>query len=315
MNVAVWQAQGNPSRAWRAVRVVGIALIGGLNAWLLMTTVSGLFSDAGARDWGWLIEAGQRFQAGQNPYADLAFRWSPLTAYFAVPLSVVPVIVWRLAHFAALALLPRKVALLVALSYPFWWDVELGNVNAFALGFAFLALRGKPWPFVILALLVPRPLYLPVLAWLLWRNPGWRVPFAILAGVSLLGAFLTGWGDEWIAGLTRTAGDLTNEWNWGPSRLVGVAWLPIGAALAAWLMWKGRLGLASLAASPYVLPYYLLMGFLELRDLDRGDPGPDRRSLAVPLDLHRPAAAHLAPELVGGRRAWGDEGDAEGPER
>ena len=38
----------------------------------------------------------------------------------------------------------------------------------------------------------------------------------------------------------------------------------IGLPLAAWLTWKGRLGLASLAASPYWLPYYLLMLLLEL---------------------------------------------------
>ena len=36
-----------------------------------------------------------------------------------------------------------------------------------------------------------------------------------------------------------------------------------GLALAVWLTWQGRLGFASLAASPYWLPHYLLMGLLE----------------------------------------------------
>jgi hypothetical protein len=55
--------------------------------------------------------------------------------------------------------------------------------------------------------------------------------------------------------------------NLGPSALIGWAWVPIGLALGAWLTWKGRLGLASLAVSPYVLPYYLVMILLELSPL------------------------------------------------
>lgn len=50
---------------------------------------------------------------------------------------------------------------------------------------------------------------------------------------------------------------------------LAVAWVPIGLALGAWLTWKGRLGLASLAVSPYVLPYYLVMALLELVPQDR----------------------------------------------
>jgi len=46
---------------------------------------------------------------------------------------------------------------------------------------------------------------------------------------------------------------------------MGSLWVPIGLVLAAWLTWRGRLGFASLAASPYWLPYYLFMPFLELR--------------------------------------------------
>ena len=51
----------------------------------------------------------------------------------------------------------------------------------------------------------------------------------------------------------------------GPSRLIGSLWVPIGLVLAAVLTWRGRLGWASLAASPYWLPYYLMMPFLEIR--------------------------------------------------
>ena len=41
-------------------------------------------------------------------------------------------------------------------------------------------------------------------------------------------------------------------------------WLLIGVPLATWLTVKGRPGFASLAASPYWLPYYLLFLLLEL---------------------------------------------------
>lgn len=42
------------------------------------------------------------------------------------------------------------------------------------------------------------------------------------------------------------------------------ACLPCRWRLAIALTWRGRLGLASMAASPYWLPYYFLMLLLEL---------------------------------------------------
>ena len=51
----------------------------------------------------------------------------------------------------------------------------------------------------------------------------------------------------------------------GPARLVGGWWIPMGLVLAAILTWRGRLGWASLAISPYWLPYYLMMPLLEIR--------------------------------------------------
>ena len=54
-----------------------------------------------------------------------------------------------------------------------------------------------------------------------------------------------------------------SDYNYGPSRFIGLLWIPIGVALAVLLTWRGRLGLASLAISPYWLPYYFLMLLLE----------------------------------------------------
>lgn len=57
-----------------------------------------------------------------------------------------------------------------------------------------------------------------------------------------------------------TGGDyLSVEHNFSPTRLIGVVWLLIGVPLAAWLTWKGRVGIAGLAMTPYLLPPYLLM--------------------------------------------------------
>jgi hypothetical protein len=54
-------------------------------------------------------------------------------------------------------------------------------------------------------------------------------------------------------------------WDLGPTRFLGMAWLIIGVPLAAWLTWKGRVGWAGLAMSPYVPPVYLMLLLFELR--------------------------------------------------
>ncbi len=63
---------------------------------------------------------------------------------------------------------------------------------------------------------------------------------------------------------TTTNSEMVIDYNFGPSAWIGLAWVPIGLALAAWLTWRGRLGFASVAASPYWFGYYLLMLFLEI---------------------------------------------------
>jgi hypothetical protein len=263
------------SRATHLGRLVLIALVGGLNLYLVLTTIPGLFVQGPYSDFVWITEAAQRISSGQDPYAGV-FRWSPLAAWLLVPLQFVGLWGWRLIEVAVLLALPRKVALLVAISWPFWWDLQLGNLNVIALVLAWWAIRRRPLPFLFLALLVPRPLYLPVLAWVLWKQPAWRRRFAVLVMVNVVFVDLTGWGWEWIAALTRSDFDVTNDWNLSPSHVIGLAWVPVGLALAAVLTWKGRLGLASLAASPYLLPYYFLFGFLALsrdvaiRDRDLG---------------------------------------------
>ena len=94
---------------------------------------------------------------------------------------------------------------------------------------------------------------------------------------------VVGWGPEWVARAADSPADIGSDFNIGPSRLVGAWWLVVGIPLAAWLTWRGRVGLAGLALSLYVLPYYLLMLIL---DLGAGQRQP--ASARLPLPRVRP---------------------------
>lgn len=81
--------------------------------------------------------------------------------------------------------------------------------------------------------------------------------------------------DDWIIRATEVLPkEQAKEVNWAPSRWLGyVPWALVFLPISAWLTIKGRLRLASLAASPYLFPFYLLMGFLDLsRPADRQAP-------------------------------------------
>jgi hypothetical protein len=210
--------------------------------------------------------------AGQSAlYAsDYGYRWSPVGAWLLLALPPLPV--WIGLHVAALALL-RDWRLIcgVLLSFSFMLDATLGNVITFVVIAAWWAMRGNQWAtgiYLVLVLLMPRPLMLPVAAWLLWQRPEWRLPFAALFSVHLLLVAWSGLGEAWLRDLATLSSEESHPLNWGPSRFIGTAWVPLGLALGAWLTWKGRLGWASLAVSPYLFPYYLLFGLLELRPRD-----------------------------------------------
>lgn len=85
-------------------------------------------------DWPLLVRAGTTIASGQNPYAAVgdnpafAFRWSPLMAWFFVVVAPIGAIAWAALHLAALGLLRDwRLALLVALSWPFITDVTAGK--------------------------------------------------------------------------------------------------------------------------------------------------------------------------------------------
>lgn len=205
-----------------------------------------------------------------DPYAVSSFRWSPPAAWIWATL-VVPVglPLWQAVHLVGLALIRDwRVIGIALLSWAFWQDLANGNVMIFVLLSAWWALRGSTTGtigFLALSVLVPRPLMLPVLAWLLVKRPQTRLWFALFAavviGLSIGSGQMGGWVDRMLATGTD---ELSSIWNIGPSKLLGPLWIPIAAGLAALLAWKGWLGVASVVIGPYLFPYYMLMGLLDV---------------------------------------------------
>lgn len=213
-------------------------------------------------DWLAFREAGELAVSGGNPY-DAVYRWTPAAAWLLYWLTLVPWPVWQLAHVAAALAMPTwTLRGLTLLAYPFWYDVLVGNIMVFVALLAAWALRGRAWAmggFLAVAVLAPRPLMLPIAAWIVWKRPEWRLPAAGIAAAAILGSLLVGNLGAWISRLLESGGQVEEVVNLAPSALIGLAWVPIGIALAAWLAWRGRLGWASVALQPYLIPNYLLM--------------------------------------------------------
>ncbi len=231
-----------------------------------------------AFDWDIYLEAARRFPLGtlydwSDPYF---YRYAPQLAPLFGLLPALGLVLWRVAHFVALAVLPsRRLAFILLISYPFWFDVNTGNLMVFVLLAAAWAFRGNRVAigiYLALCLLVPRPIMVPLLAWILWQRPEWRLPFVGMALLAVLTAIPTGYLWNWIGSFPRSGiGEIANDFNLSPSHLIGPAWLLIGVPLAAWLTIRGRVGWATMAISPYLLPYYVQMLGLELVK-----PGPMR---------------------------------------
>lgn len=225
-------------------------------------------------DWEVIKHGAELILGGDSPYGDPKYRWSPVAAWMSVPLFAIPYWGWVLLHVAAiLGLRDWRASAIALISWPFWQDAGVGNVIAFVVLAGWWALRGNRFAALIylgLCILMPRPLMLPVAAWLLWTNPWTRWPaVAMFVGHAVLVA-LSGYGFEWFGVLANTARvDMVNPYAIGPAKLIGTVWFVIGIPLALLLTRLGRLGLAGLAASPYWLPYYLLFLLLELRPVKK----------------------------------------------
>ena len=241
------------------------------NVILVVITIYGFFvSDAGY-DWAIYREAGARVGSPALYEWGEVYAWSysPLLAYLFAALAPIGYLGWSIFHFGALALLRNlRMALLVLASWPFWADVYNGNTMSFVFVAAYWTLRGNPvgtFSFLTLAVLMPRPVMLPVLAWVLWKRPEWRLRFAGMVVVSAALVVATGYASDWVEVLIGVTNAVeASSRDLGPARIIGLWWVVIGLPLAVVLIARQRLGLASMAASPYWLPQYFLMLLLEL---------------------------------------------------
>lgn len=251
----------------------GILSLALANTWFTAWTVAEMIHYPTPVDWVLATTAGQRIAAGQDPYAfggDTPFLWSPVAAWLIHYVEFIGPTVWRILHFGALLLLlpNRRLVLICLVSWPFWFDFATGNLMTFVFVAAVLAMRGNSVAgiaFMALAVLVPRPLMVPITGWLLWKQPVLRPWFIAIVAAHAIGVLFTGWGGEWIGRLSDATPQLVGiPFDVSPGRFIGAWWPPIGVALALWLFARGRPGLASLAISPYWLPYYLFMPLIEV---------------------------------------------------
>lgn len=251
--------------AWRPLRWALYALgimVAVLNAWEVVRWIEFWQVSGGQQDWQNLLVD------PADPYRDNGYIWSPLAAW---PLQVLPLIGfwgWTALKAATLLLLPWRIGLIVFATLPFWSDAMTGNAVVPIFVLAWLAVAGSrwgTWAFFIVAMLIPRPLMLPLLGWLLWNRPELRLPFAVLASVMAVLTLATGQVDEWIAQVQWiSAWEVTRDGNLLPSRWIG-GWWALGALpLSAVLAWRGHLGLAAVAASVY--KGYFLFLLLEARE-------------------------------------------------
>lgn len=270
--------------------VLLVGLLGAYSVLYIGHLVPLIVSQPVPPDWGQHRVAAERIASGASPYFVedwYRFRWSPAAAWIMVPITALGPWAWAAAQFGSLLTLPRRLALVTLLAFPFWADVQAGNILVFAFVAAFHALRGNPWAgaaFVAMAILVPRPLLLPLLAWLAWQRPSWRIPILVGAAVSLGAAVVTGYHAEWLAMLIVVAGEETHRLG---AQLLP-AWPLTGIALAILLTVLGHPAAAGFALQPYWLPYYGLLLLLEVRPLTKG-PVSQRAPGASVAPAHRAA--------------------------
>lgn len=199
------------------------------------------------------------------------WAWSPLAAWLlAVVVLPMGAWVWGALHLAGLAILRDwRLIAFVGLSYPFWMDTLMGNTFVFSALTGYAAWRGSRWAaiaYLVLVVLMPRPVQLPLAALLLWRDRSLLLPFTAIAAMGIVTTVASGYSSDWVRVLIGIGMQYpSQEFNLSPTRILGPTWLVVGIPLAAWLTFRKRSGWAGLAMSPYLVPQYLLILLLEFR--------------------------------------------------
>jgi hypothetical protein len=285
-----WQLAGVPLLL---VPVLAISLIFSLPHIYLFA----ISPDAWGSDWRLLTEAGWRITQGLDPYAhgvgDYNYKWSPLAAYVIAVIAPLGHQLTAVLVLVAMFAVDRRIGLVWLFAWPLWVDLWSGLSFAFIPLTAVAAVKGSQTAslaWVALSVLIPRPMMLPVLGWLLVTRPALRLPALLVAAACLGGSFATGWGGEWMARLTEVVAGGDSFALLAPGQWLGVAWWPVAIAASAGLAWQGRLGLASLVMSPYILIGYLQMLVLELAPLRR-DRHVHAEDFVLARTVHRPRLA------------------------
>jgi hypothetical protein len=171
--------------AWLAIAGVTIGL--GLGAFLLLHPWTRDFLD-----WRRVLEAGATWRSGGDPYALSGYFYTPALAVAASPLGDWSIPVLVAGELAVLVWLsPRHpIAVLAMLAWPpVWGDITLGNETILLVGALAVAVRGDSLArgglLGVGLALVPKPMFVPVLLWLLVHRR------RSLAGVVLAGAAVT----------------------------------------------------------------------------------------------------------------------------
>jgi hypothetical protein len=228
-------------------------------------------------DWNVLAQLPDRIRDGSLYAFDPSYNyvWSPtMAAILATVVIPVGYWAWFALHVMCLAFLrDGRMIALALLSLSLWVDAGLGNTVVFVVVAGILALRGSrvgEVAFVALFALVPRPVQLPLLVWLLWRRPHLRIPFVLVSGCVLASAAAVGLLDDWVtaaAGLAMAA--TTGPANFGPTAAIGLGWYAIAIPAATLLTVRGHVGTAGLLISPYLYPQYLLFLLFDIHERRR----------------------------------------------
>jgi len=200
--------------------------------------------------------------------APMPYVWSPLLAPVMALVSITGFWPQAVAHVAVLFTLRDRWLVALVASSAFFWPAIMGGNPMFTLMLvlAILSYRGgrvASLAFLALVIMIPRPLFLPLAAWLLWKRAELRVPFALLFIIHASAVAASGYAIPWIeAALSHSDAPLLDL---GITAWVGTGWLVIGIPLGIWLTVRGHPGWAGLAVSPYILQGYLLMPMIEVR--------------------------------------------------
>jgi hypothetical protein len=186
------------------------------------------------------------------------FLYSPAFAALVSPFSLVPfplaVATWRIATLGALALAVRGTVFgwAVFLIPGLWMgDLVSCNVTGFATAAMIAVIR---WPtvrsvalYALMIALIPKPTFLPVLAWGAYAVPAARKWIILAGGFGI--AMLLWPGYLWSVLTDNEFMNASFHWPqpWG--------FIAAGALTIAGLRWSQALGPAAYLATPYVFPY------------------------------------------------------------